>query len=161
MSADGVGLPVEWVHIRTGETYTLTGLSNLRAENREQWPVFAHYTGADGRRWTRTLASFLGSMRAGTGCLMGTESVPMEPEESPVVPEPDVAGLPEGWREVVPGRVWARGEGTVMVMVGGPADDDQPMFHVRVHGWCCSKPLGPLGVAIQVADKYYPVADYP
>ena len=72
---NNVGLPVEWVHIGSGAAYTLTGLSNLHSENREQWPVMAHYTGADGNRWTRTLASFLGSMRAGNGCPMGTESV--------------------------------------------------------------------------------------
>ena len=92
------GLPVEWVHIGTGAAYTLTSLSNLHSENREQWPVMAHYTGADGKRWTCTLASFVGSMRAGNGRPMGTESVPVEPEESPAVPEPDVAEATSGKR---------------------------------------------------------------
>jgi hypothetical protein len=89
-----IGLPAEWTHIRTGAAYTLTGLSNLHSENRATWPVMVHYTGAHGCRWTRTLASFLGSMRAATGCLTGTESGPVEPEEVPAVPEPDVAEYP-------------------------------------------------------------------
>jgi len=163
MSADVVGLPAEWVHIGTGAAYTLTGLSNLRAENREQWPVMAHYTGADGRRWTRTLASFVGSMRAGTGCPMGTESVPVEPEESPAVPEPDVAeatsGLPEGWREIAPGQVWVRGEGGVVVVKDlDPLGFKPYEIHADGDYFDCSHTIDD---AIKAADECYPASEHP
>ena len=245
MSADVVRLPVEWTHIRTGAAYTLTGLSNLHSENREEWPVMAHYTGADGCRWTRTLGSFLGAMRAVTGRRMGTESVPEEvpglggcidlttldgwslvndaantghdgwtetipdtewrrgghrvirterfggafsfilstddgkvryfhspraafgfvakdyPEEVQAVPEPDVAeatlGLPAGWREVVPGRVWARG---ARVTVRGSMDGSDIPFHVHVDG-CRFLSVESMDTAIHYADKWYPATNYP
>jgi hypothetical protein len=158
---DNIGLPVEWMCIRTGKAYTLLGLSNLTHGDRYGWPVIATYTDADGRMESRTLAWFLGAMRAVTGRRMGTESVPVEPEEAPAVPEPDVAeateGLPEGWREVVPGRVWARG---ARVTVRDSMDGSDIPFHVHVDG-CRFLSVESMDLAIHYADEWYPATNYP
>jgi hypothetical protein len=83
-------------------------------------------------------------------------------ESVPVVPEPDVAeateGLPEGWREVVPGEAWVRGSGAVAVM-GNGSGGTWP-FDLIVNG--NRRSFYEISAdAIQYADKFYPVADYP
>jgi hypothetical protein len=252
-----IGLPAEWTHIRTGEAYTLTGLSNLHSENRATWPVMAHYTGADGCRWTRTLVSFLGAMQAGRQAVwhFGKDSIGVvvttmesganvEPEEVPVstsahewederwvrdaadgmwsgpgswviysdfddalgmryaihshadgdaievfdtpqdaaergesliaeaksvaeivpaVTEPDVveatSGLPEGWREVVPGRVWSRGDRGIVVVRDMDPESSWPYAIYASDGhFDCSYTLDD---AIKAADDCCPVSEYP
>ena len=92
---------------------------------------------------------------------MGTESVPVEPEESPAVPEPDVAeatsGLPEGWREVVRGLRWERGSG--FVRVHRIKSDIKP-YHVFVPGGSFGS-SSTLTDIIKATDKRYPASEYP
>ena len=81
----------------------------------------------------------------------------------PAGPEPDVAeatlGLPAGWREVVPGRVWARGSGTVLVTKDlDPRVVQAYDIHADEGYFDCSYTLDD---AIRAADECYPVAEYP
>ena len=134
----------------------------------------AHYTGADGRRWSRSLVSFLGAMCADVKreysvnvkftvntdawrkSMDAMEAGKVEPEEAPAVPEPDVAeataGLPAGWREV-----WARG---ARVTVRGSMDGSDIPFHVHVDG-CRFLSVESMDTAIHYADKWYPATNYP